>query len=722
MVDPATGLVTPEWASWLSNLAGPTTLPTIVQNEIRNVFSSGGSANLVTWNTLDKTGSSLAHLADRNAAHLTGNLPWSALPVGQGSWLSNLTLGQVTVGGDLTVGGFIQPVVNLGGSLGRATRKFAEVHAGSLVVENIVTQQVTATMGGILVVAPATTLVTGLQPGSTSMLVKESGFAVNDIVRFSARGLSEWVQITSGPTGAGPWSYTITRAYGGGTAREWLAGDSMYSTGTTGDGFIEQYANSGTVAGTGPTIVGWVRTGTAPTNVAARWAIGNLNGHYGYAVDTYGAAFGDNLATSLTVDAFNGFRIRWWNGASYVNRMVIDALGNATFSGSITATSGLITGDLEVGTGGDIRSGATSYTLGTGWWMDYNGGTPRFRVGVPAGNRLAWDGLNLTLVSSSVNIGSTGISVAQDTSHLFSNTHGYSFNGSAAGAIYGLYGSEFTVVNNFRALDLYNTVSGSTASIVALKATNSSAGRAFGISCVAGVSLAFDGLALTGSTDSIVKMNDSTFTMKSGIYLYPGSSSGLTDFQTTYYLSSHASWGLFTNANVAAGGGFFSASGAGQGFSFTGDTDTGIDNDSADRLRLRAGAIHLFWDGTQFFPETDGARNLGHPSFRWNTVYATVGVINTSDRRQKRGVADTAFGRNFLMALRPVDFEWTATPGVRHSGFIAQDVDFVAPLFGGLSRDEYGEATGLNYSEFIAPLVAGFQDHERRLRALEHRV
>ena len=57
-----------------------------------------------------------------------------------------------------------------------------------------------------------------------------------------------------------------------------------------------------------------------------------------------------------------------------------------------------IEGGLELGTGGSLRSGATSFGVGTGWWMDYNGGTPQFRVGNPAGNRLSWNGTTLTIV------------------------------------------------------------------------------------------------------------------------------------------------------------------------------------------------------------------------------------------------------------------------------------------------------------------------------------
>jgi hypothetical protein len=57
----------------------------------------------------------------------------------------------------------------------------------------------------------------------------------------------------------------------------------------TGNGFIDLYSTAGVLSGSGPTIVGNVRTGTTYNNIAPRWAIGNLNGLYGYGATTYGA-------------------------------------------------------------------------------------------------------------------------------------------------------------------------------------------------------------------------------------------------------------------------------------------------------------------------------------------------------------------------------------------------------------------------------------------------
>ena len=57
-----------------------------------------------------------------------------------------------------------------------------------------------------------------------------------------------------------------------------------------------------------------------------------------------------------------------------------------------------IDGSLTMGTGGYIKSGATAYNSGTGYWLEYNGGTPRLFIGNSAGNKMTWDGTNLNIV------------------------------------------------------------------------------------------------------------------------------------------------------------------------------------------------------------------------------------------------------------------------------------------------------------------------------------
>lgn len=75
---------------------------------------------------------------------------------------------------------------------------------------------------------------------------------------------------------------------------------------------------------------------------------------------------------------------------------------NVTTLSAITADMGsLTTGTIGLDSGTSyIKSGATAYNSGTGFWLERNGGTPRFFIGNSAGNKLTWDGTTLSITGS----------------------------------------------------------------------------------------------------------------------------------------------------------------------------------------------------------------------------------------------------------------------------------------------------------------------------------
>lgn len=227
-------------------------------------------------------------------------------------------------------------------NIGSLTSKFLTVHAAELWVQSLVASNTMATVGGRVLVAPTTQLTADLDSGGTSIAVKHNQIANGDRVVLEANGQVEFLAVTSGSSGSGPYTYSVTRNLDGSGANDWPAGSALVNTGTTGDGHVDLCATNGLLPGStaGPTIVGNVRTGTTYSAVAPRWALGNLNGTFGYGSDTYGFAAGDSNATNVTVDATNGFRIR--NGSA--TPVAVDASGNASFAGSITASAGTIGG------------------------------------------------------------------------------------------------------------------------------------------------------------------------------------------------------------------------------------------------------------------------------------------------------------------------------------------------------------------------------------------
>lgn len=298
----------------------------------------------------------------------------------------------------------ILPATNYMIDLGSLSRKYLTLHAAELWVETLVAHDTMATIGGRVLVGPTTTLTSDLASGATSIGVEHNQIASGDRIVLQSDGKLEWLAVTSAASGSGPYTYSVTRNLDGTGANDWYAGDAVFNTGTTGDGYIDLYSVNGLIPGStaGPTIVGNVRTGTTYNQIDPRWAIGNLNGLYGYGADTYGAAFGAASGAWAKIDATNGVRL----GHNTTTNVSIDASGNAAFGGSIVA-------------GGVLRSsGASALGTGTGYWLDATS-TPVFRVGNPSGNRITWDGTDLTLVSERLTIDADGIRLTPETGATF---------------------------------------------------------------------------------------------------------------------------------------------------------------------------------------------------------------------------------------------------------------------------------------------------------------
>lgn len=273
------------------------------------------------------------------------------------------------------------------GNLGALNKKWLTLHAAELWVETLVAQDTIATIGGRVLVGPTTSLTQDLLSTATTIYVKHNQMVSGDVVYMEAQGKIEFLRITSSASGsAGNYSYSVTRDLDATGANDWYAGDAMFNTGQAGNGFIDLYSIRGikSASQTGPTIVGNVRNSATYNDWSEHWAIGNLNNLYGYATNIYGVGLGKYAAASvnITADPTNGFRIRnytttlaqWDNtgkiilgttatescrielASGAINfiykedtgddliKIGMDSGGNASFTGSITATSGTIGG------------------------------------------------------------------------------------------------------------------------------------------------------------------------------------------------------------------------------------------------------------------------------------------------------------------------------------------------------------------------------------------
>ncbi len=246
--------------------------------------------------------------------------------------------------------GTIEPLANLGASFGSPTKKFLALHLGELWAESLVAQDVLATIGGRVIIAPTTMLTADLAPAATAITVKANTLQNGDRVFLqSAPGgvpQMEWMNVTSAASGsAGAYTYTVTRNVDGSGANAWVGGDAVVDTGTVGKGFIDLYALSGVLTGFGPTIVGNVRTGTAFNAYAPRWAIGNLNGLYGAFTDRYGFGAGNAAGAYVYVDDANGIVM----GGPLGLRVQITPAGDATFIGDGGGVTNINGGNITTG-------------------------------------------------------------------------------------------------------------------------------------------------------------------------------------------------------------------------------------------------------------------------------------------------------------------------------------------------------------------------------------
>ena len=128
-------------------------------------------------------------------------------------------------------------------------------------------------------------------------------------------------------------------------------------------------------------------------------------------------------------------------------------------------------------------------------------------------------------------------------------------------------------------------------------------------------------------------------------------------------------------------------------------------------------------------PATNNTYTLGNATYRFTEVYATNGVINTSDRREKKDIYNTDLGLDFINKLRPVSYRWnTGVDNDVHYGLIAQEAEQAIAEVGKtektsiVTHDEATDRYGVRYSELISPLIKAVQELYNRLMGVESDV
>jgi len=197
------------------------------------------------------------------------------------------------------------------------------------------------------------------------------------------------------------------------------------------------------------------------------------------------------------------------------------------------------------------------------------------------------------------------------------------------------------------------------------------------------------------------------------------------------------SYSLFPNADIS----FVSAqpfSGAAKGTYMTFSTTSTGSTTNSERMRISAsGNVGIGATSPQttlqvagvISPATNNTYTLGSAAYRFTEVYATNGVINTSDRREKKDIYNTDLGLDFINKLRPVSYRWnTGVDSDIHYGLIAQEAEQAIAEVGKtektsiVTHDETTDRYGVRYSELISPIIKAVQELYLRILGIDREI
>jgi len=144
-----------------------------------------------------------------------------------------------------------------------------------------------------------------------------------------------------------------------------------------------------------------------------------------------------------------------------------------------------------------------------------------------------------------------------------------------------------------------------------------------------------------------------------------------------------------------------------------------------------AGNLYVMLHG-RLLPFDDNVRSLGTSNWRWQSLWAGDGTINTSDLRQKKNIKPLQYGLDELMQVETVTFNWkkSANPATK-IGFSAQNLLSVLPEVvvteEAVTIDEETGAEamrpvknlGVYYSDIIPVTVKAIQELNHKIETLE---
>lgn len=342
-----------------------------------------------------------------------------------------------TASGSLTLspaGTAVLPTGSIQKDLGDYNRKWRSLYAAELYVETLVAQDVLATIGGRIMVAPTTKTISDTNSSQTTIEVEHNNITGAYIYMATAPGgmaQVEVMRVTAGPTViAGGYRYTVQRNIDGSGANGWVAGSAVANIGATaGQGWIDLTSTNTVYNHLGPTMTIYSRTGmTAWTDAKPVVSIGNLRSWVDYGADEFGFALGNDL-TLLPQSGFSGMTGDRVQGLRMFNTQI------EMYSSTVNTGKWYINGSLVLATLGvdDVPNRDFVFDAASGV----------LRVGKTGENKpnLYWNGSSLRLrmnETTVIELASDGKSYFQREMWLGSEGGIYQGNGTFSSPLTGL--------------------------------------------------------------------------------------------------------------------------------------------------------------------------------------------------------------------------------------------------------------------------------------------
>lgn len=157
-----------------------------------------------------------------------------------------------------------------------------------------------------------------------------------------------------------------------------------------------------------------------------------------------------------------------------------------------------------------------------------------------------------------------------------------------------------------------------------------------------------------------------------------------------------------------------------------------------DTEYLEAGGSNQIIANGSIEPAENGSYSFGNASKRWNTIFATNGTINTSDKREKTNIEVLSYGLEEVLAFRPVSFNWKEHPEQGGQvGLIAQEANKIIPevVFDPheqMVKNDDGAWVnavvtedarfGINYALLTPVLIHAIQEQQSQIEELKKQV